>query len=190
MTFDFAAARQNMVDSQVRTSDVTDHTIIDAMRLVERERLCPPARQALAYADTEVPCGGGRHLMRPRETAKLLQALRPKAGERALAIAAPYAAAVLEAMGVGVDRLDDGDISSPRGSGYDLIVCEGAVSSAPPAWLDALGPGGRLAIVERNGPVGQARLYARAERGVGVRTLFDATPPVLPGFEAKPEFAF
>ena len=69
MTSDFAAARQNMVDSQIRTSDVTDHIILDAMRSVERERLCPRERQALAYADTEIPCGQGRYLMRPREAA-------------------------------------------------------------------------------------------------------------------------
>ena len=190
MTIDFAAARQNMVESQVRTSDVTDHLVVDAMRAVERERLCPPERQSLAYADTEVPLGQGRHLMRPRETAKLLQALKPRPGERALAIAAPYAAAVLDAIGLAVDRLDDGDLAAPAGGGYDVIVCEGAVSSTPRAWTEALALGGRLAVVERNGPVGKARLYAKSEHGVGVREVFDSTPPMLPGFEARPQFAF
>ena len=190
MTFDFTTARKNMVDSQVSTSDVTDPGILDAMRLVERERLCPTERQSLAYADAEVACGGGRYLMRPRDVSKLLQSLRPRAGEKALAIAAPYVAAVLEAMGLEVDRLDEGDLAAPAGGGYDVVVSEGAVTAAPPGWLSALGRGGRLAVVERNGPVGKAKLYVKADHGLGVREVFDSTPPVLSGFEAKPRFAF
>ena len=167
MTFDFTSARNNMVDSQVRTSDVTDHDIQDAMRTVARELLLPPGKQALAYADVEVACGGGRWLMRPRDAAKLLQALRPRSGERALAIAAPYAAAVLEAMGLTVDRLDQGDLSAPPGANYDVMICEGAVPAAPQAWIAALAEDGRLAVVERDGPVGKAKLYVRSGHGAG-----------------------
>lgn len=36
---DFAIARQNMVDCQVRPSDVTDNRIIDAMLAIPREIL-------------------------------------------------------------------------------------------------------------------------------------------------------
>ncbi len=128
--------------------------------------------------------------MKPRDVAKLLQALRPRSGERALAIAAPYAAAVMQAMGLAVDRLDEGDLSAPAGSDYDVIICEQAVSAAPAGWLNALAAGGRLALVERNGPVGKAKLYANAASGLGCREAFDATPPMLPGFEKKPQFAF
>jgi protein-L-isoaspartate(D-aspartate) O-methyltransferase len=190
MTFDFAAARQNMVDCQVRPADVTDLAIQDAMLAVARETLCPPGKTSLAYADVEIPCGEGRFLMRPRDVGKLLQALRPKTGEKALAIAAPYAAQVLEAMGLEVDRLDGENLLAAKTGLYDVVICEGAVSAAPPAWLKALGEGGRLALVERDGPVGRARLYARTEQGIGARDVFDATPPVLPGFERKSQFAF
>ena len=54
------------------------------------------------------------------------------AGERALAIAAPYAAAVLEAMGLSVTRLDGADLTKVAGP-FDVIVCEGAVSATPRA---------------------------------------------------------
>jgi len=97
---------------------------------------------------------------------------------------------VLEALDVKVTRYDEGDLKSPPGSGYDLIVVEGAVAETPAAWLSALALGGRLAVVERKGPVGQACLYVKAEDGVGRRTVFDATPPVLAGFEAQHGFAF
>ena len=190
MTLDFAAARTNMLEGQVRTCDVTDYAIQDAIRAVAREALVPASKQASAYAEIEIEYAPGRFLMKPRDVAKLLQTIRPLAGERALAIAAPYAAAVMQAMGLKVDRLDEGDLASPAGAGYGVIICEQAVSQAPQAWLDALGLGGRLALVERNGPVGKARLWLKTETGIGSREAFDATPPMLPGFEKKAQFAF
>ena len=188
---DFAAARLNMVESQVRPADVTDVRIHDAMRALAREDFLPPAKAYLAYADIEVEYAPGRALMKPRDVAKLLQAVRPMPGERALAIAAPYAAAIMAQMGLDVTRLDEGDLAGPAaGASYDVIVCEGAVGRAPPAWLAALAVRGRLAVVERDGPVGKACLYLRAEDGTGRRDVFDATPPVLPGFATQHGFAF
>jgi len=189
MNADFAAARTNMVESQVRTQDVTDLAIQDAMRHVARESLCPPGKAWLAYADSEVEYAPGRWMLKPRDVAKLLQALRPRAGERALAVAAPYAAAVMEAMGLAVTRLDEGDLKAAAGE-YDLIVCEGAVDRAPAGWTAALAMGGRLGVVERRGPVGRATLYLRSDEGVGSRALFDSTPPLLAGFEAEQGFTF
>ncbi len=187
---DLAAARLNMVESQVRTADVTDVRVQDAMRALPREDFVPAGKGFLAYTDAAVEYAPGRALLKPRDVAKLLQVARPLAGEHALAIAAPYAAAVLGALGLQVMRYDEGDLMSPPGSGYDLIFVEGAVTRAPQAWLAALAPGGRLAVVERDGPVGKACLYVRAEDGVGRRPVFDATPPVLAGFEAQHGFAF
>jgi protein-L-isoaspartate(D-aspartate) O-methyltransferase len=189
MSIDFAAQRATMVESQVRVADVTDYAIQDAMRVTPREALLAPGKAYLAYADVEVEWAPGRWLLKPRDVAKLLQALRPHAGERALAIAAPYAAAVLEAMGLVVTRLDEGDLSAVVGD-YDLIVCEGAVSKVPPAWAQALAIGGRMAAIERAGPIGRAELYVRSEGGVGRRDLFDCAPPLMAGFEPRPAFTF
>jgi protein-L-isoaspartate(D-aspartate) O-methyltransferase len=189
MSADFAAARATMVDTQVRPQDVTDLAIQDAMRAVPRETLIPPAKVSMAYADTEVEYAPGRWLLSPRDVAKLLQGLKPRPGEAALAIAAPYAAAVLEAMGLAVTRMDGADLGSPSGR-WSLIVCEGAVSRAPEAWLTAIAPGGRLGVVERSGPAGRAMLHVRSEAGVGSRPLFDAAPPVMAGFEREPGFVF
>lgn len=186
---DFAAARLNMVESQVRTQDVTDVRLHDAMRELPRERFVPEGKAYLAYADVEVEYAPGRFLLKPRDVAKLLQAARPMPGERALAIAAPYAGAVIETLDVAVARLDD-DLKQPPAGEFDVIICEGAVARAPEAWLQALAMNGRLAVIERDGPVGKACLYVRAADGVGRRELFDATPPVLAGFEAQHGFAF
>jgi protein-L-isoaspartate(D-aspartate) O-methyltransferase len=190
MSVDYASQRAIMVDGQVRTADVTDYGIQDAMRAVAREAVLPPERAYLAYADVEVAYAPGRWLLKPRDIGKLLQALRPHAGEQALAIAAPYAAAVLEAMGLAVTRLDGEDLAHPSGA-YDLVICEGAVAKVPESWLAALGrTGARLGAVERTGPVGRAVLYLKTEGGVGRRDLFDCGPPIMAGFEPQRAFTF
>lgn len=187
---DLAAARLNMVESQVRTQDVTDVRIHDAMRAIPRENFMPEGKAYLAYADLEVEYAPGRWLLKPRDVAKLLQVLRPIPGERCLAIAAPYAAAALEAMGARVERLDGPELTAVAKGAYDLIIVEGAVGRAPEAWLQGLAPGGRLGVVEREGIVGKAVLYLSAGDGIGRREVFDAFPPVLSGFELQHGFAF
>ena len=190
MTFDFAAARDIMVDSQVRPNDVPDLAIQHAMRTVAREQFCPAGKTQLAYADAELEYAPGRFLLRPRHVAKLLYAVAPRPGERALAIAAPYAAAVLAQVGLTVTRLNGDDMKAPPAGEYDVVICEGAVSEPPAAWLAALAPGGRLGVIVRQAAAGKARLYLRTGAEVGWRSVFDAAPPILAGFEAQPGFVF
>ncbi len=190
MTTDFAAARLNMVESQVRPSDVTDVRIHDAMRSLARETFMPAGKAHLAYADASVEYAPGRALMQPRDVAKLIQVLKPRDGDKVLAIAAPYAAAVLEHMGLSVTSLDGDDLTAVSGGPYDVILTEGAVSEAPASWLAALAVGGRLGLVERNGPVGKACVHIRSAHDIGRRTEFDSTPPMLGGFQKQPGFAF
>lgn len=185
MPQDFAAQRQTMVDTQVRVADVTDPFVQSAMRAVPRESVCG-SNGHLAYADAPVEYAPGYALLRPRDVGKLLQASHPRPGERALAIHAPYAAAVLQAIGLTVEAHDG---VSPISGQYDVIVSEGAVPAAPQAWRDALASGGRLTVIERTGAAGKARLYLRTDEGVGSRTVFDAHPPLLPGFEPATVFA-
>lgn len=207
---DFTSARTNMVESQVRSVDVTDLQIQDAMRAIPRERLALPARAALAYADAEVEYAEGRWLMRPRDVAKLLQAARPRAGERALAIAAPYAAAVMARIGLAVTVLEThdaearvrlalegegvqvvaGELARPDGGPYDLVLSEGAVAEIPQGWFRGLAPQGRLAAVVRTGPAGKATVYTEAGSAYGAREVFDAAPPWLPGLEPRRAFVF
>ncbi|HWE98402.1 MAG TPA: protein-L-isoaspartate O-methyltransferase [Caulobacteraceae bacterium] len=190
MSVDYAAARTNMVDSQVRPQDVTDLTIQDAMRQVAREALVPAPKLALSYSDAEIEYAPGRWMLRPRDVAKLLQALTPRAGDTALAISAPYAAKVLEAIGLAVTQCDAADSPPQRAGGWPIIICEGAAPRAPEAWTQALAPGGRLGVIERNGPVGRGVIYLRSGDTVGSRPIFDSTPPLMAGFEPKPTFTF
>jgi protein-L-isoaspartate(D-aspartate) O-methyltransferase len=86
----FSAARQNMVDGQVRPSDVTDRRILDAMLAVPREVFVPEDRRALAYLDLDVEVSESasikRFLIKPAVTAKMLQAADIKAGDSVLVV--------------------------------------------------------------------------------------------------------
>lgn len=207
---DTAAARKAMVDSQVRVNDVTDRALQAALLAVPRERFCAPDRAFAAYAETEIDIVGGRKLMQAREIAKLIMAAAPRPGERALAIAAPYAAAVLAEMGltvtaqeadpgvfevVGPALADAGvamataPLDAPEGQGWNVVVCEGGMEAVPQSWLDALAPGGRAVVVERRGAGGRGVLYVRGEQGTSRRDLFDAAPPMLDGLRSAPAFA-
>jgi protein-L-isoaspartate(D-aspartate) O-methyltransferase len=97
---DFATARQKMVDGQVRTADVTDHRILDAMLALPREAFVPSSKRALAYLDLDLDVSEGgsipRCLIKPMLMAKLLQAAEVRAGDKVLIVgcATGYAAAV------------------------------------------------------------------------------------------------
>jgi protein-L-isoaspartate(D-aspartate) O-methyltransferase len=97
----FATARQNMVDGQVRPSDVTDIRILDAMLAVPREAFVPENKQALAYLDLDLDVSEagapGRYLIKPAVLAKMLQAAEIKQSDRVLVVgcATGYAAAVV-----------------------------------------------------------------------------------------------
>ena len=212
MVQDYAAARENMVENQVRTNDVTNLAIQDAMRLVERERFCPPGKEHLAYAEAEIEYAPGWRMMFPRDVAKLIEAVDPKPGEKALAIAAPYAASVMVVMGVEVIARMPAETAKPMGAmlqpyctqvelgapntmsewgPFDVIVLEGAVPKALDIWTAALAPGGRLGVIERSGPVGKARVYIKAQDGsIASREVFDATPTPIQGLAPAPSFAF
>ena len=73
---------------------------------------------------------------------------------------------------------------------FDVIVVNGAVAEPAQAWLDQLAVGGRLAVIVRDGTVGQARIYTKAQNSVGDPNVFDTTAPYLPGFEPEAKFAF
>jgi protein-L-isoaspartate(D-aspartate) O-methyltransferase len=189
MTFDFQAARLTMVESQVRTNDVTDLTIQDAMRLAPRETLLPADKALTAYAETEVEYAPGLYLMRARDIAKLLQAVKPLSGEKALAIGAPYAAMVLGLMGLHVDEIAPG--ATPlAGALYAVVISEASVAEIPASWTSALADGGRLGVVVRKTAAGKARIYVRTGGHVAWREVFDASPPYAPGLEPKAQFAF
>jgi protein-L-isoaspartate(D-aspartate) O-methyltransferase len=108
----FAAIRRNMVDTQLRTYDVTNKKLLDAIESVGREFFVPDAMRGLAYLDQPIVLSVGeketRTLLTPMVLARMLQAAEIEPGLRILDIAggSGYSAAVMAAMGADVTMLE------------------------------------------------------------------------------------
>ena len=216
----FATARQNMVDGQVRPSDVTDIRILDAMLAVPREAFVPASKQALAYLDLDLDVGeggsAGRFLIQPAVLAKMLQAAEIKEADRVLVVgcATGYAAAVIgrfvgslvtatesdPALAARAKALLAGEKAivrtaaaaegDPADGPYDVIVLNGATEVVPEQLYRQLRNGGRLVGVFATSQPARAMIVTCSHGDFGHRTLFDATAPVLPGMERVPAFVF
>lgn len=108
---DFSQARRMMVDSQLRTFDVNDVPLLDAMGSVPREKFVLPGREELAYMDQDILVGDGaarRFMLSPMSLGRMIQGLSVKRGEKALDVAAGrgYASAVLAELGAQVTALE------------------------------------------------------------------------------------
>ena len=132
--------RLNMVESQVRTSDVTDRRIIKAMLEVPRERFVPAEYASMAYMDDPVPAGpvngaGPRVLLAPRTLAKLAQAAEIGAHETVLDVgcATGYSTAVLAQLAkrVVAVEVDPGLAATARRVRAELGVGNASVVEAP-----------------------------------------------------------
>jgi protein-L-isoaspartate(D-aspartate) O-methyltransferase len=108
---DFTQARRMMVDGQLRTFDVNDMSLLDAMDSVPRELFVLPGREALAYIDQDLLVSDGgetRYMLSPMILGRLIQALEIDAGDKILDVACGrgYASAVFQALGAQVTALE------------------------------------------------------------------------------------
>jgi protein-L-isoaspartate(D-aspartate) O-methyltransferase len=218
MQLSFAAARQHMIESQVRTNKVLDERLIQAMRDLPREAFVPEPLHARAYVDDDLPLGAGRYLIEPMVIARLLQAADVRATDNTLSLAAGtgYAAALLAKLASSVVAVESETALGDRGIAalahlgipnviwlssdptegaakhgpYDVILIDGGVEIVPQALLDQLAEGGRLVTVQREGRMGQAILLQKDRGTVSRRVLFDANVPLLTAFAKPQTFTF
>eukprot|EP01013_Petalomonas_cantuscygni_P010034 TRINITY_DN22985_c0_g1_i1.p2 TRINITY_DN22985_c0_g1~~TRINITY_DN22985_c0_g1_i1.p2 ORF type:complete len:209 (+),score=56.15 TRINITY_DN22985_c0_g1_i1:49-675(+) len=207
-----------MVDTQVRPSDVTKFPIIDALLRVPREAFVPAAKREAAYADEPVDLGNGRVVLDARTLSKMLDGLDVQPGEMILDIGCGlgYSTAVLAQLGdfvVAVEEdeerveeaqqllsehgVDNAAVfasglaeGAPRNGPYDVIVLQGAVERVPDEITGQLKDGGRIACLFRDGTLGIARIGYKIDGAVTWRHAFNASAPVLPGYEAHSQFTF
>lgn len=214
---DFATLQKKMVDNQLRTSNVTDRRVLEAMGRVPRHVFVNEAGRALAYADCPQSLGAGRALAAPAPLAKLLQLAELKATDRALDVGAGtgYVTAVLAAICESATGLepDPGLAAAARANfaalglsnaaiaagpldgselsdTYDVIILDGTVDRVPQSLLDRLADGGRLLAVIQESSAPVATVFVRAGTEIGERREFNAVLPPLAATPAVEAFRF
>lgn len=213
----FAEARENMVESQVRPNGITDRRITSAMSAVAREEFVEPAQRAVAYAGGELRMAGGRAMTEPMTLARLVQIAVVGEHDKVLHVGCGtgYGTAVLARLAAQVVALEydtalagrarellascanvkveQGDLTAGNRAGapFDAIVIEGRVGQVPQALFDQLADGGRLVAVSGPGIASKATLWSKSGGAISSREEFDAALGALPGFAVtKAAFVF
>lgn len=219
MTTDYATARYNMVESQVRPNRVTDERIIDAMAEIPREVFMPKRLQGFAYIDEDIEVAPGRFIMEPMVAARMLQTAAIGADHVVLEIGCGtgYTTAVLARLAGTVVALESDEalaaeagaslsavsadnaivVTGPLAEGYsrqapyDAVVFSGAIPELPSAIVDQLSDGARVvAVLHEPGKVGVLTLWAKFHGQLSSRPVTNASVPMLPGFAAPAVFEF
>lgn len=213
---DYQRRRTMMVDTQVRPSDVTKFPIIDALLAIPREDYLPDALREAAYVGENIELEGGRVLLEPRTLAKMLDAadIQPDEVVLDLGCALGYSTAVLarladfvvavednatwadeaqqnlSANGVDNAAVFEGPLTdgAAKNGPYDVIMLQGAVEQVPDALLGQVKDGGRIVALFAEGALGIVRVGYKLDGRINWRMSFNASAPVLPGFEKHHAF--
>jgi protein-L-isoaspartate(D-aspartate) O-methyltransferase len=213
----YADRRRRMIESQLRPFGVNDLGVLSAFAATPREAFVEPACASLAYFDRDVPAlnGGGRLLLAPAILGRLIQAAKPRTGERALDVAggSGYGASILARLGAKVVALEteaagqgakallageagvelvNGDISAgvQATAPFDVILVHGAFEIRPEKLIGQLVEGGRLVGIDATYPAPKGVMIEKAGGATSRRALFDAAAPRLEAFRRSPQFAF
>ena len=187
----YDAARENMIEQQVRPWDVLDQRVLDTMAAIPRDFFLPEKIKSLAYADTRLPLGSGRKSLNPNIEGRILQELNLQDSDQVLEIGtgsgfltacmasqcrqvdsvepaaelAEEAESRLKAFGISnfsVTSMSTDNIC--QGSErYDAIVIKGSMEDVPQACKDKLTMNGRMICFRGTlkEPVHQALLVTR-----------------------------
>ncbi|MEO5624678.1 MAG: protein-L-isoaspartate O-methyltransferase [Dokdonella sp.] len=211
-------ARQNMVENQVRTWEVLDSRVLEALGSVRREDFVPPRHRNLAFADIALPISHGEVMFKPVVEGRILQAIALIPGERVLEIGTGtgFLTACMAQLGASVlsverhaDLADAAraqlaaaqlrsakvevadalrDFSSSES--FDVVVVGGAVHALPDRFRNWVKPGGRLFAIVGDSPAMQATLFERVDATHWQQeSLFETDVPYLLHAEPPRRFA-
>lgn len=191
----YAALREEMVQTQLIPRSITDERVLEAFRRVPRHLFVEPDKAHLAYRDHPLAIGGDQTISQPYIVALMTQSLGLKGGEKVLEIGtgSGYQTAILAELAehvYTVERLaslstkaqqvltalqynnisfkiDDGSKGWPEHGPFDAILVAAAAGQLPPALTAQLGHTGRLVIPE--GPSWQQDLFLYINETGGLR---------------------
>jgi len=215
---DTVAARQQMVDQQIRTWEVLDPRVLDALSAVPREAFVPPEYRELAFADAPIPIGFGQTMLAPNLQGRILQALGVTATDSVLEIGAGlgYLSACLSLLGASTRSIDihagliakaavnlravpqanvnleirDAFAAAPLGE-YDAVAVTGSLPVYDTRFERLLRVGGRLFAIVGTAPAMDAILVRRADNDEWIReSLFETVVEPLVNATAAQKFVF
>jgi protein-L-isoaspartate(D-aspartate) O-methyltransferase len=177
------AAREQMIEQQVRTWDVLDEGVLNVMRLIHREQFAPAPYREVAFADSPIPLPHGQSMLPAKVHGRILQALAVEPDNVALEIGAGtgYLSACLGRLAarvrcleifpdlaeqarnnllaaainnVAVEVTDAMQLDAP--GEYDVIAVTGSLPIYDERFQQALRIGGRLFVIVGQAPVMEA----------------------------------
>ena len=171
---DYKAAREKMVNSQIKARGIQDRFTLAAMRTVPRHKFVPEGLIASAYLDSPLPIGYGQTISQPYIVAFMTEIIKPQKNFTVLEIGtgSGYQAAILAHIVDSVYtieiveelyiqskmRLGDlnyNNILVKNADGYhgwqekgpfDAIVVTAAAEFVPPPLIKQLKEGGKMII--------------------------------------------
>jgi protein-L-isoaspartate(D-aspartate) O-methyltransferase len=174
MAPDPVAAREEMVERQLRRRGIADERVLSAMEQIPRELFVPTDLRHLAYEDGALPIGYGQTISQPYIVAVICSLLSLQGGERVLDVGtgSGYQAAVLAELAGevttiervpelveharealvqagydGVDvRLGDGSLGVPEKAPFEGIAVAAAAPTIPERLYEQLAEEGRLVL--------------------------------------------
>ena len=215
---DTLAARQQMVDQQIRTWEVLDPRVLDALSAVPREAFVPSEYRELAFADAPIPIGFGQTMLAPKLQGRILQALGPNATDSVLEVGSGtgYLSACLSLLSASTRSIDihaglvnsaalnlravpnarvqfeirDAFDAAPLGE-YDAVAVTGSLPVYDTRFERCLRVGGRLFVIVGAAPVMDAVLVRRVDADEWIReSLFETVVEPLINAVAAPKFVF
>ena len=215
---DTLAARLQMVDQQIRTWEVLDPRVLEALSAVPREAFVPPEYRELAFADAPIPIGFGQSMLSPKLQGRILQALGVSATDKVLEVGSGtgYLSACLSLLGCSTHSIDihaglvdlaqanlralpsarvqfqirDAFDAAPLGE-YDAVAVTGSLPIYDPRFEKSLRVGGRLFAIVGAAPVMDAILVRRVDSNEWIReSLFETVVAPLINATAAQRFVF
>tara|TARA_X000001036_G_scaffold17013_1_gene14210 strand:- start:1067 stop:1717 length:651 start_codon:yes stop_codon:yes gene_type:complete len=215
--FDYKKARKNMVDNQIRPSNVTNRDLLESLSLVQRENFVSLEDSTLSYSDTYIRMEDGRNITSPRLIAKMIDGLKIKKKDIVLSIAPGFGyscalMATLCELVVAVEKesiaeeaqnrlveggfdnviVIPGDLAqgAVEHGPYDALIIEGGLETLPKNLTDQVKLGGRIVAIFVKGKLGHCNFGLKTRYGIDWKVLFEVSCPILSEFKINQEFVF
>jgi protein-L-isoaspartate(D-aspartate) O-methyltransferase len=212
------AAREQMIEQQVRAWDVLEERVLQTMLQVRREEFAPLRYRNVAFADSSIPLAHGQTMLPAKVHGRILQALSVGPSDTVLEVGAGsgYLSACLGKLGSRVRsleifpelaeqaranllaaRVNNVAVESADGmqlneqSSYDVIAVTGSLPIYEERFQQALRIGGRLFVIVGQPPVMEAwRVVRVGEREWQRQALFETVVEPLINAPRPSAFVF